>query len=84
VNQPRCQYANNQNIRRLLDVASEEHESFQKSVLADLDGQSSNQSDAEHMDILLSKGKAEHSSCKDSDYKSEFPNDVDGKSEPNV
>jgi [histone H3]-dimethyl-L-lysine9 demethylase len=87
---PICQQSEHQ--KTVLDVASEDHESFQKSVLAveaeakltDLDGQSSNQSDAKHMDILLSKGKAEPSSFKDTDYKSEFPNDVDGKSEPNV
>ncbi|TVU33689.1 hypothetical protein EJB05_25522, partial [Eragrostis curvula] len=75
----------------VLDIASEEHESVPKAVVAveaevnlsELNGQSSNQSDAEHTDVSLSKGKAEHDSLTiNSEDRSEILNDADGKSEP--
>ncbi|GJM89979.1 hypothetical protein PR202_ga06213 [Eleusine coracana subsp. coracana] len=76
----------------VLDVSSEGHGSVKKSVLdveaeaklTELNGQSSNQSDAEHMNASVSKGEADDSSCIDSENRSEPPNDVDGKSDTNV
>ncbi|XP_062217925.1 lysine-specific demethylase JMJ26-like isoform X2 [Phragmites australis] len=92
------------NMRRsVLDVASEEQAGVQKAVVAveaegnltEANGQVSNQSDADHMDVSFSEGKAEYSFCttnrgekvgngSSSEDKSGSPNDVEGQCEPKV